>query len=69
MKKFEVGKRYFGSGVRPYEIIKRTAKTVTYREIDHAGKSNERVADERTMKISIWDGVEVIFPHSDTVMA
>lgn len=42
MKKFEIGKRYYESGVT-YEIIKKTAKTVTYKAIQHAGKSNERV--------------------------
>lgn len=39
MKKFEIGKRYYKSGVT-YEIIKKTAKTVTYKAIQHAGKSN-----------------------------
>lgn len=42
MKKFEIGKRYYESGVT-YEIVKKTAKTVTYKAIQHAGKSNERV--------------------------
>lgn len=69
MRKFEVGKRYFGSSVRPYEIVKRTAKTVTYIQIDHVGRANERIADKRTVKIDVWGDTEVIFPHDETVTA
>ena len=47
MKKFEIGERYYESGVT-YEIIKKTAKTVTYKAIQHAGKSNERVLEQKT---------------------
>ena len=50
MKKFEIGKRYYESGVT-YEIIKKTAKTVTYKAIQHAGKSNERVLEQKTAKL------------------
>lgn len=40
MKKFEIGKRYYESGVT-YEIIKKTAKTVTYKAIQHAEKATK----------------------------
>lgn len=40
MRKFEVGKRY-GENAVVFEIIKRTAKTITYAPIYHAGRYNE----------------------------
>ena len=40
MRKFEVGKRY-GENTVVFEIIKRTAKTITYAPIYHAGRYNE----------------------------
>ena len=49
MKKFEIGERYYESGVT-YEIIKKTAKTVTYKAIQHAGKSNERVLEQQSCR-------------------
>ena len=60
MRKFEVGKRYCESGLT-FEIAKRTSKTVTYKEIQHAGRFNERVTKEATVKIHDWDTREVIF--------
>ena len=53
MRKFEVGKRYYESGLT-FEIVKRTAKTVTYKAIQHAGSCNERVVKEATTKIKDW---------------
>lgn len=43
MRKFEEGKRYT-DGAMTFEIIKRTAKTVTFAYILHAGKTNEKRA-------------------------
>ena len=40
MRTFEVGKRY-GENAVVFEITKRTAKTVTYAAIHHAGRYNE----------------------------
>lgn len=53
MGKFEVGKRYVESGIT-YEIIKRTAKTVRFVEIQHPGRFNERITAERNAKIRNW---------------
>lgn len=68
MKKFEIGERYYESGVT-YEIIKKTAKTVTYKAIQHAGKSNERVLKQKTAKLQIWGEKEVFCVHSRTIEA
>ena len=45
MKKFEIGKRYYESGLT-FEITNKTAKTITYKVIQHAGRYNERVVKE-----------------------
>jgi hypothetical protein len=68
MKKFEIGKRYYESGVT-YEIIKKTAKTVTYKAIQHAGKINERVLEQKTAKLQIWGEKEVFCVRSRTIEA
>lgn len=68
MKKFETGKRYYESGVT-FEIVKRTAKTVTYKMLQHAGKFNERVIKESTAKIKNWETTEVFFCGDRTVGA
>ena len=52
MRKFEVGKRYYESGLT-FEIVKRTAKTVTYKSIQHAGRINERVVKETEKSITV----------------
>lgn len=44
MRKFEIGKRY-GENAVVFEIIKRTAKTITYAPIYHAGRYNEKVCN------------------------
>ena len=46
MRKFEVGKRY-GENAVVFEIIKRTAKTITYAPIYHAGRYNESKREEK----------------------
>lgn len=68
MKAFEIGKRYYESGVT-YEIIKKTAKTVTYKAIQHAGKINERVLEQKTAKLQTWGRKEVFCVRSRTIEA
>ena len=68
MKKFEDGKRYYESGLT-FEIVKRTARTVTYKAIQHAGRFNERVVKEATTKIRDWETREVIFCGDRTIEA
>lgn len=63
MRKFEVGKRY-GENAVVFEIIKRTAKTITYAPIYHAGRYNESKREEKTVKIRDWGDREVFFPRS-----
>lgn len=60
MKKFEIGKRYAAGGVI-FEVISRTANTVKMALIQHAGRSNERVTDVKSRKISNWGTEEVVF--------
>lgn len=50
MRKFEVGKRYKETDSIEFEIIKRTAKFVTYVEIQHAGRFNERRCEPKEQK-------------------
>ncbi len=69
MKKFEVGKRYFEEAANVYEVVSRTAKTLTIVEIRHAGRFNEKRLEEKKIRVREWDGVEVIFPHNQTVTA
>ena len=52
-----------------FEIVKRTAKTVTYKAIQHAGRINERVVKEATTKIKDWETREVIFCGDRTIEA
>ena len=68
MKMFEVGKIYGEDAVK-YEVVKRTKKTVTVVEVHHFGKFNEKRRNERTVKISNWNGREVILFGSRTVLA
>ncbi len=60
MRTFEVGKRY-GDNAVVFEIIKRTAKTITYAPIYHAGRYNESKREEKTVKIRDWGDREVFF--------
>ena len=46
MRKFEVGKRC-KSGAVKFEIVSRTAKTVTYKLIQHTGRTNERAGEAK----------------------
>ena len=68
MKKFEVGNYYTrfedGNNVESasivYEVVKRTAKTITIVEIQHFGRYNERKSEPKTLKIKDreWNGGE-----------
>lgn len=59
MRKFEIGKRY-NDGSFTFEIVKRTAKTVTYVKVIHAGRFNEKKDnEEKRAKILDWDTREV----------
>ena len=68
MRTFEVGKRY-GENAVVFEIVKRTAKTITYTAIHHAGRYNESRREEKKAKIQNWDDREVFFAGSETVEA
>lgn len=68
MRKFEIGKRY-GENAIIFEIIKRTAKTITYAAIQHPGRYNEKQTVAKTAKIRDWGDREVFFAGSETVEA
>lgn len=68
MRKFEVGKIYGEHSVK-FEIIRRTAKTVTYRKIQHLWRYNERKSEEIKAKIKEWGDCEVIFSSDEAVTA
>lgn len=68
MRTFEVGKRYGESAV-VFEITKRTAKTVTYAAIHHAGRYNESRREEKRVKVHDLGSREVFFTGSETVEA
>ena len=61
MAKFEVGKRYkaLSGSVLPFEIIKRTAKRITFVTVQHAGKYNESKSEPKTATIKNWQSGEV----------
>lgn len=73
MTRFEAGKIYEGfcGSVVKYEIVKRTAKTVTYQEIYHYERYNEYKGVQKTKRIKTWNGNrEVMFLDSgETVVA
>ena len=60
-RKFEVGKTYTENDVLVFEIVKRTAKFVTYVEIQKYGKYNEIREEPKRTKIHDWDTREVFF--------
>ena len=57
MRTFEVGKRY-NDGAATFEIVKRTAKFVTYVYIHHPGRCNEKRGEEKRTKIYQCPGHE-----------
>lgn len=69
MRKFEIGKRYYESGLT-FEITNKTAKTITYKVIQHAGRYNERVVKEGRAKLCQWPAGEVFMDnHGRTIEA
>lgn len=62
MIKFEVGKVY-GTDANVYEVIKKTAKTITYQEIAHYGRSNEKRYGVKRTKLLDWDTREVFIAN------
>ena len=68
MKKFEVGKIYGEKAVK-YEVVNRTAKTLTFVSIAHYGRYNERRSEEKKAKIHDWDGREVFYVSDYTIEA
>lgn len=69
--KFETGKRYeaMSGSVLPFEIIKRTAKRITYVEVQHAGRYNERKSEPRTVAIKDWQKGEVFITPNGAIIA
>lgn len=59
MRKFEINKTYYESGLTIL-ITGRTAKTIKYIEVQHAGRFNERRSEEKRAKIRDWDDREVL---------
>lgn len=68
MRKFEVGKLYGEKAVK-FEIVKRTPKTITYVEVHHVGRYNEKKSEPKTTKIHDWETREVFFDGYETVEA
>lgn len=71
MTKFEVGKRYeaLSGSVLPFEIIKRTAKRITYVEIQHEGRYNEYKSEPKTATIKNWQSGEVFMTTNGVTVA
>lgn len=68
MRTFEVGKIYSYGAVN-YAIVNRTAQFVTFIEIMHLGRYNERRSEPTRTKIKKWEGREVFFDNYRTVEA
>lgn len=62
MEKFEIGKRYKSSNNTVFEVIKRTAKRVTFVTVYHSGNYNEHKGEEHyTKTIKNWAFGEIVF--------
>lgn len=68
MKRFEVGKIYGEKAIK-YEVVNRTAKTLTFVSIVHFGRYNEKRSEMKKAKIHDWDSREVFFVNSHTIEA
>ena len=71
MKEFEVGKRYeaLSGSVLPFEIIKRTAKRITFVTVQHVGKYNESKSEPKTATIKNWQSGEVFMTTNGVTVA
>ena len=69
MIRFEVSKLYGEKAVK-YLITARTSKTVTFVEVQHAGRENERHSEPKKAKLQEWGASEAFYTkHGDTVIA
>lgn len=68
MRRFEINKAYYESGLT-FLITGRTAKTIKYIEVQHAGRFNERRSEEKKAVIKNWDDREVFMIGSRTIEA
>lgn len=68
MKKFEINKKYYESGLT-FLVTGRTAKTIKYVELQHAGRFNEKRSEEKKAAIKNWDDREVLMIGSRTIEA
>ena len=70
MAKFEVGKRYeaLNGSVLPFEIIKRTAKRITFVTVQHAGKYNESKSEPKTATIKNWQSGEAFYTQYGAII-
>lgn len=61
--KIEVGKRYkaISRSCLQFEIVKRAAKCVTYREVWHAGRDDESKSEPKTATIKIFKNSDEMF--------
>ena len=71
MKEFEVGKRHeaLSGSVLPFEIIKRTAKRITFVTVQHAGRYNESKSEPKTATIKNWQSGEVFITTNGATVA
>lgn len=68
MRRFEINKAYYESG-HTFLITGRTAKTIKYVELQHAGRFNEKRSEEKKAAIKNWDDREVLMIGSRTIEA
>ena len=68
MRRFEINKAYYESGLT-FLITGRTARTIKYIEVQHAGRFNERRSEEKKAVIKNWDDREVLMIGSRTIEA
>ena len=68
MRKFEINKTYYESGIT-FLITGRTAKTIKYVEVLHAGRFNERRSAEKKASVKNWADREVFTVGFRTIEA
>lgn len=68
MRKFEINKSYYESGLT-FLITGRTAKTVKYITVQHAGLSNEKHSEEKKAAVKSWEGREIFMAGYRTIEA
>lgn len=70
MIKFEVGKIYKNKSVA-FEVVKRTAKTVTIVQLHHFGRWNEKRGTEEKKKVAnyLHDNIEVLSSYGHDIEA